>query len=564
MALKGEVMKSLQNRFLAGLVAVLVGIAGLLSSFPSSTEAATGLTVTNGAGGQGTNSWGTPANAQGTANNNTYATASPAQNARVAGIWNTYGFDSNLPTHAAITKVEIIAQFKVDTNLSVANLEVHAQVGGVNCPTSPIVNSAEPTIDTDFTVDVTSCRTWTRSNLLNANFATRVLAHRGNSLVGVAFTLDYVQVRVTYNTPDYNQVAYRWFDNADSTAAGGVLTATQDSVPTLYAPKDRVRLRVLLHVTTTTLITGSDQFKLQFATKAASCGASSFIDVTAATTIAYYNNPTPASNIALTTGSNNPSHLGHNTISQAYVEAAPFSTLSNVAVGEDGMWDVALVGNGASANTAYCFRMVKNDNSTLTYTIYPELVTSPSGSLNTDIVDSAGSSVASPSFGFSSLSAPFTCTSSSATFGTTTQRIRLKNTTDTAGWTLSIAATSGSGALWSAGTPKYDFNDGAGSPAGCSAGLDSDIYAGQMTMNASVGTVAARAVSMCNTTGVTKGASAAFSEGVLNAITMMSASVSAATGCYWELTGVAVNQTIPGGQATGSYSIDMTLTVVAN
>lgn len=544
------------------LCAIVIAAAGLLLPRPVA-QAGTGLIATRGAGGQATNFWGTPANAQGTADDNTYATASPAINAKVGGVWNAYNFDTSLPLHAAITKVEIIAQYKVDNAIGTSSsMELQAAVNGVNC--AAVIDSSQPTTDTDFTANMTSCRSWTRANLMDSQFSVVATAARGNTLIGANFTMDYVQVRVTYNTPDYEQAAYRWYDNANSTAAGTAL-ASQDTAPTLYAPRDRVRLRLLLHVSTTSLVTSSEQFKLQFAQKGASCSGLSYADVTASSAIAYYDNPAPANNAALTSGGTDPQHSTHTTISQAYNEASPFSTLANVAAGQDGMWDISLVGNGALANTAYCFRMVKNDSTLLsTYTVYPEIVTSPAGSLVADIVDAGGSSVASPSFGFSSLLSPHDCTNSTATFGVDSQRVRIKNTTDTPGWSLSIAATGGSTALWSAGTPKYDFNDGAGSPAGCAAGLDSDTYGGQMTINPSSGSISPRSVSACTTTGISKGSSAAFAEGTLNAITLVSGSASANTGCFWDITGISVAQQIPGGQGTGSYSISLTMTVVAN
>lgn len=530
---------------------------------PSRLQAGTGLVVTNGAGGEATNFWGTPANARGTTDDNVYATASPAINSKVGGVWNAYNFDSSLPLHAVITKVEIIAQYKVDFNIATSSsMELQAAVNGVNCPAA--VHNTQPTVDTDFTADMTSCRTWTRANLTDAQFTVVATAARGNTITGANFTMDYVQVRITYNTPDYTQAAYRWYDNTDSTAVGSVL-ANQDSAPALYAPRDRVRLRLLLHVTTTSLLSGSEQFKLQFAPKGASCSGLAYADVTASSAIAFYNNPAPGNNVALTTSGNDPAHLTHTTIAQAYSEASPFNTLANVSVGQDGMWDIALVGNGATANTTYCLRLVKNDSSALAaYDVYPEVVTSPAGSLIADIVDASGNSVAAPTFGFSGILSPYTCTSSTATFGTDSQRIRIKNTTDTPGWSLSVAATDGSSALWSAGTPKYDFNDGAGSPTGCAAGLDNDTYGGQMTIDPSVGTVAPRAVSACTTTGISKSSSAAFTEGSINAIALISGSATADTGCFWDLTGVDVSQQIPGGQSTGSYSINLTMTVVAN
>lgn len=556
--------RSLSRYLKAGvlLLGAFVVIVGSLSIIPR-TQAATGLIVTNGAGGQGANSWTNPANAQGTADNNTYATAAPGSNARIAGIWNNYNFDFNLPLHAAITKVELIPQYNVSSTLSTVSLEVQAVVGGVNCPSTPVSDSSEPTSDTNFVVDVTTCRTWTRANLLNANFGTRITAFRASSLLGATFSLDYVQVRVTYDTPDYEQAAYRWFDNANSTVPGTVL-AVQNTAPTLYAPRDRARLRILLHVTTTSLLTSSEQFKLQFAAKGASCTGLAYTDVTASSLIAYYGNPAPADGAAITTGGTDPSHSGHANIAQSYAESSPISTLANVSVGQDALWDISLVGNGAAANTTYCFRMVKNDGTALTaYTVYPEIVTSPTGTLNVDIVDDSGNPVASPSFSFSNLTAPINCSTTTATLSTNSQRIRVKNTTDTPGWSLSIAATSGSAALWSAGTPTYDFNDSFGSPAGCSDGGDSDSRGGQMTIDPFGGTITPRAVTLCSTSGVTKGSSSSFIEGSLNAITLMNSS-GANTGCFWELTNINVSQTVPGSQTPGSYSINMTLTVVAN
>jgi hypothetical protein len=47
-----------------------------------------------------------------------------------------------------------------------------------------------------------------------------------------------------------------------------------------------------------------------------------------------------------------------------------------VPVGQDGKWDFALKDNGAPASTAYCFRIVKSDNSVLdTYSVIPQITT---------------------------------------------------------------------------------------------------------------------------------------------------------------------------------------------
>ncbi len=540
-------------------------VANWLYVFPRKTSAATGIITTAGAGGNNAG-WTTSNNANGTADDNVRATAVVGKGASLAGDWTTYGFDSSLPADISITKVEVIPQYNVSTTSFVATLDVQAVVSGTACPTTAITDGSEPTSDTDFIADVTSCRSWTRTNLLNANFATRITAKRSNSGTAgnVTFSMDYVKVRVTYNTPTYDQSAYRWYDYADATTPGSPL-ANLNTATTLYSPSEKFRLRYLLHISDANLSSSGEQFKLQFGQKAGTCAAATYADVTTGTGIAYYNTPTPANDTTITTTGSDPSHSGHTIIAQKYAENSPFNTPNAVTTGQDGMWDVSLFANGAVANTTYCFRVIKNSGSTLdTYGVYPEATTAPSATLNTDFVDTNGSSVASPSAALNNTNLTLDCQTTTGTLGSSSQRVRVKNTTSTPGWSLSIAATSGSTALWSAGTPKYDFNDGSGSPAGCAAGLDSDIYAGQMSINPAAGTLTSRSVALCNNTGVTKGSQASFSEGTVNSITLLTGSALAATGCYWELTGIDISQNIPANQNIGNYAINLTMTIVAN
>ncbi|HEX6258439.1 MAG TPA: hypothetical protein VFZ48_03090 [Candidatus Saccharimonadales bacterium] len=186
----------------------------------------------------------------------------------------------------------------------------------------------------------------------------------------------------------------------------------------------------------------------------------------------------------------------------------------------------------------------------------------PAGSLGVDIVDAAGTTVASPSLAMSGTSSSGACQTSTGTLGVSAQKIRTTNTTATPGWSLSIAATGGVTANWSSGTATYDFNDATGSPAGCADGADADSLAGQLSINPSAGTVTPQAG--CTNTGVSLGSSAAFAQGTTDSITIASASASAQTNCYWDITGLALSQQIPALQAAGSYSLNMTLTVVAN
>ncbi len=181
------------------------------------------------------------------------------------------------------------------------------------------------------------------------------------------------------------------------------------------------------------------------------------------------------------------------------------------------------------------------------------------GSLTVDIVDGSGNSVASPSMAMNAIQLSFVVQTATGTFGASSQKVRVTNTTATATWTLSVAA-SASTAVWDSAGTDYDFNDPT---ANAGDGGDADSVGGQMTMNASAGTITPQ--TGCSTTGLTKGSSASFSEGVANSVTLITAGASAETNCYWELTDVSVSQTVPEEQPVASdYGINMTLTVVAN
>lgn len=81
--------------------------------------------------------------------------------------------------------------------------------------------------------------------------------------------------------------------------------------------------------------------------------------------------------------------------------------------------------------------------------------------LSADIVNSTGDSVASPSVTMSSISSNSSCQATTGTLGSSSQKIRVSNGTTNASWSLSIAATGGPTANWSATTEVMDYNDGA-------------------------------------------------------------------------------------------------------
>lgn len=177
------------------------------------------------------------------------------------------------------------------------------------------------------------------------------------------------------------------------------------------------------------------------------------------------------------------------------------------------------------------------------------------GVLDVAIVDAGGSTVASPSVAFPSTAFSGTFQTSVATLGVSAERMRVTNPTGTDTWTLAIAATSGATASWSSGSDNYDFND---STASAGDGADTDLYGGELTVDPSAGTIAG--VSGTATTNVSLGASDAFDEGTTDSIDLMSASAGADAPGVWDLTGVGLSQTIPAMQATGSYTINMTVT----
>lgn len=187
------------------------------------------------------------------------------------------------------------------------------------------------------------------------------------------------------------------------------------------------------------------------------------------------------------------------------------------------------------------------------------------GTLATDIVDASWVTVGSPAITMSAITSGVTCQSSTGTFGTNGERIYVNNP-DAAdnGWTLTVAANGGATAVWddSGDTDEMDFNDPTGS--GCSDGADADDDSGQMTVDASVGTLNTGQCGSCNTTNITKGSSSAFSQGATDSITLLTAAAGSDDIGDWYITGISISQTVRAGQPGGSYALPMTLTATAS
>ena len=163
----------------------------------------------------------------------------------------------------------------------------------------------------------------------------------------------------------------------------GTTLAASNTAANAPAEGTAFRLRLNMHITVGDLGPSAGTFKLQYAARGVdnSCDTSftneTYGDVgTAGSSLRYYNNPSADDGQSLTTNSSDPTHGSDTLVRQSYEESNTFTSTSTIAIGQDGMWDFALVDAGAPASTHYCFRAVKSDNSLLsTYTVIPEIIT---------------------------------------------------------------------------------------------------------------------------------------------------------------------------------------------
>ena len=216
-----------------------------------------------------------------------------------------------------------------------------------------------------------------------------------------------------------------------------------------------------------------------------------------------------------------------------------------------------LVGGGLGTTSA----VLASSTSNFTQVINP-------GTLTIDIVDGSYATVSSPSVAMSAVTVGFSCQTSTGTFGTPTQQVYIKDpgATFTTSWSATLAASAPT-ALWAStihNTQKYDFNDPT--TGGCADGADTDTYAGQLTVNPSVATLAKGNCLSCSAaTGMTKGSSAAFSEGVVDSITLLTAGTTSSPIGDWTLQGITLSQKIPAEQpAATDYAINFTLSIVVS
>ncbi len=557
----------------AGALACVVA-AGLLwsmvqaaSSGPNSPGTAVNDT------GIGSAAWGSPGNA--TASDNNQASASIPLDA-ASNYLKATGFGFAIPSDAAIDGIQVEVERK-DTNIGHNGYVVRDNA--VRLVKAGVVGSTDRSSASDWPLSDTYAsyggstdqwgESWTPADINGSGFGFAISAQAirsgGPPNGSETVDIDHVRITVFYSVPAFDQSGFRWFANADSTDVGSPLAA-QGNAASAPAQGTPFRLRMLLHVSQATLATSGQDFKLQFAGKGAGTCASpsgtpsSYTDVTGSTAIAYADNATPADGAALTGNANDPTHGSDTVRNQTYEEANTFTnSQASIASGEDGLWDFALVDSSAPGSTPYCFRVVRSDGTLLSSYVYPQITTAGAGGTVFDIVDSGGNSVASPSYAMNAKTVSFDCESATGTFGTSSQRLRVSNGGTAENWNLTLAATDGPTDFWDGTNADYDFNDSGGSPAGCGDGTDTDSLAGQLTVDPSAGTISPE--SGCTTTGISKGTSTAYVEGSADEVTVLSGTTSSDTNCFWDFTGIGLDQKVPSEQPSDTTSINLTLTL---
>ena len=133
---------------------------------------------------------------------------------------------------------------------------------------------------------------------------------------------------------------------------------------------------MLLHVAGVNMSQNGETFKLQFVGKGGgSCAAPS------GGTPATYTDLSPSAGLIrvadvtgaadgddLTTNTDDPTHPSDTVVAQDFEEANNFAnTVAAVNIGQDGLWDFALVDNSAPVGTTYCVRAVTTSGDLNTY-----------------------------------------------------------------------------------------------------------------------------------------------------------------------------------------------------
>ncbi|MBN1162481.1 hypothetical protein JXA34_01915 [Patescibacteria group bacterium] len=198
---------------------------------------------------------------------------------------------------------------------------------------------------------------------------------------------------ITWYAPDYTQNDFEWFvttnsvtltnlwppGNGDNFSENTAITP----LPVTNRPLidgDQIRIQMNLAVSSSTLLTDKQTFKLQYSAASDCTTASSWTDVGAKSSGSIWR-LFDETGIGDTTPQVNDISTSTSSAEGFYSEINPTGVNPNeVAIGENVEWDWPVENNGAAENTTYCFRMVKGDGTVFrTYNSdsYPKLNTAP-------------------------------------------------------------------------------------------------------------------------------------------------------------------------------------------
>ena len=322
----------------------------------------------------------------------------------------------------------------------------------------------------------------------------------------------------------------------------------------------------------TTIVANAMKLRVQYAKKtAATCQAvaAGWQDVTNGSALAY-SAAGPNNGTAIAAMANNPglppTSVGHSYQSIVRPGSAAQLTFTNnreINAGETGLWDLALTDNGLERNTNYCVRLVADTavapgTSIDTYSHYPEFKTAD-GSLDIRFADAANATLTNPTTGFSAAITSKTASTTTAKLSNnSSQQLEVANSLSTTGWSVSLAATGGPTAKWAqtGDAANYAFNNINADQGQLSVDLSSSVF------TASGSTPLGQA---CTTAGLSYGAGGAFVAGTAsaNSVTLATASSGSGLTCLFKLQNITLKQTIPAYQKPGTYTLPVTVTVVA-
>jgi hypothetical protein len=165
------------------------------------------------------------------------------------------------------------------------------------------------------------------------------------------------------------------------------------------------------------------------------------------------------------------------------------------------------------------------------------------GTLSVDFVDGSNASIASPSLSFGAVNFSFSCQQATATLGTASQKLQVKNPKK-AGVKIDLNASAPSTDEWTSGADSYKYNDAAGS--GCTNGQMA------VTGGSFVKTIGANAPTYTMPGGAFTGTSS---------VTLFNNT--STTAYNGDITNYTLTQQIPAEQTDGTYSLPMVVSYVA-